>query len=207
MHFAITNVINDVEPPVQVRAALVQDPGKRGIPMNLHDFLNTKISEVIVKDVVSFPPETRLADVALSLLRNQISGAPVIDAAGKCVGVISVVDVIGADDKAAEAKARLADEFFASSDLILPVSVYEDKLESLSSELSPTADQPISNFMVTSLVTASMQDKLGRVIEKMIDAHIHRVIVTNEQGGLEGLVSTTDILAALLRQGKEQAIS
>lgn len=175
--------------------------------MSLSQLVNLKISEFMVKDVISFAPETRLGDVATALLRKQVSGAPITDGTGKCVGVISVVDVIGAQEKVTEARARFVDEFFASSDLVLPDSVYEDRLRALGGTPSPAADQPVSNFMVTDLVTVSTDDTLGCAIQKMLDAQIHRVIATDASGRLQGIVSTTDILALILREAQKPSVS
>lgn len=173
--------------------------------MNLNEFLSGSVSEVMVKDVVSYSSDTRLADVALSLLRNQISGAPIIDEGGKCVGVISVVDVIGAVEKMTAVNPRVADRFFASSDLNLPQNIYDETLQSFGSHASPAVEKPVAKFMVRKLVTATVQDTLGSVIQKMIDAHIHRVLITDADRRLLGIVSTTDILAALLREGQTGA--
>ncbi len=175
--------------------------------MGFNQFLSAKISDVMVKDVVSFAPDTRMADVAMTLLQKRISGAPVTDKEGKCLGVISVVDVIGAKEKAAQTRVRLVDEFFASADLALPVMFYKESLESLGGQTSSAADQPVSNFMITDLVTVNADDTLGSAVQKMLDAQIHRVIATDANGRLEGIVSTTDILASLLWAWKKQLAS
>jgi CBS domain-containing protein len=45
-------------------------------------------------DVVRLPEEMPLRDAARLLLKNQIGGAPVVDAQGKCVGVFSAIDCL-----------------------------------------------------------------------------------------------------------------
>ena len=40
---------------------------------------------------------------------------------------------------------------------------------------------------------------ISTVVRDLVDAHIHRVIVTDEHGVLKGIVSTIDVMAALLR--------
>ncbi len=56
--------------------------------------------------------------------------------------------------------------------------------------------------MATDLVAVEATDKLETVIQKFIDAHIHRVIVTDDLGKLIGIVSTTDVLAAILQENR-----
>lgn len=54
-------------------------------------------------DVVRLPEEMRLRDAARLLLRNQTSGAPVVDAQGKCVGVFSAMDFLRLSEVRADA--------------------------------------------------------------------------------------------------------
>jgi CBS-domain-containing membrane protein len=53
--------------------------------------------------------------------------------------------------------------------------------------------------MTTDLVTALPGTPIGDLAQRMIDAHIHRIIVTDAEGRPVGIVSSTDILAAVAR--------
>ena len=52
---------------------------------------------IMTTDVVKLSPSDSLASAADVLLREQITGAPVVEANGRCVGVLSVNDVVGAE--------------------------------------------------------------------------------------------------------------
>jgi CBS-domain-containing membrane protein len=54
--------------------------------------------------------------------------------------------------------------------------------------------------MTTDVVAATPQTRIGVLAQRMLDAHIHRVIVLDAQGRPAGVVTSTDILAALARQ-------
>jgi CBS domain-containing protein len=54
-------------------------------------------------DVVRLPQDMSLRDAARLLLQNQIGGAPVVDAQGKCVGVFSAVDFLRLSEMRADA--------------------------------------------------------------------------------------------------------
>ena len=62
----------------------------------------------MVRNVVSVSQQNKLAEVAEVLLRENISGAPVVDPSGACVGVLSASDVLSADEEAAEELQRAA---------------------------------------------------------------------------------------------------
>ena len=167
--------------------------------MKVSDWLQNQSSEVMVTKIVTLKPTEPLAQAASVFLDNQISGAPVVDDDGKCIGVLSVTDVIGAAEKVADRQAKIADQFFGKSDLILPVSVYEEELAGVRDKLTPAAEQPVQNFMVTNLVTVAESDPIEKVIRSFVNAHVHRVIVTSPEGHLRGIIGTLDVLASLLR--------
>lgn len=51
--------------------------------------------DVMTRDVVTLTPEMSLREAADVLLRYRIHGAPVVDAAGMLVGMVSVIDLVG----------------------------------------------------------------------------------------------------------------
>ena len=55
----------------------------------------------------------------------------------------------------------------------------------------------VGSFMTPDPVTATADVPIRVLARRMIDAHIHRVIVVNEQHRPVGIVSSTDLLAAL----------
>ncbi len=55
--------------------------------------------------------------------------------------------------------------------------------------------------MTTDLVTVPQAAPVKTIIQYLIDAHIHRVIVLDDDARMAGVVSTTDLLAALQRAG------
>jgi hypothetical protein len=55
----------------------------------------------------------------------------------------------------------------------------------------------VSNYMTADLVTASPETRIADLAREMMDAHIHRVIVVDSAHRPIGVVSSTDILAAV----------
>jgi CBS domain-containing protein len=168
--------------------------------MELNDWLkDTSAGDIMMLDVVTLDTDDLLAEAATVLLHQGISGAPVIDEDGVCVGVLSVSDVVAADEKVAAEQEKIADSTFWKSDLVLPMHIYEERLAQVRDKLAPAAEQPVKRFMTANLVSARENTPLGTVVQHMVDAHVHRVVILDEQKKLRGIISTMDILAALLR--------
>jgi len=51
-------------------------------------------SDVMIKDVITVTDSTPLKDVARMFVEKRITGAPVVNAAGELVGVISETDIV-----------------------------------------------------------------------------------------------------------------
>ncbi len=161
---------------------------------------STKAEHVMVRDVVTLDQESILAHGAALLLEEQISGLPVVNNEGACVGILSASDVIGSGERASLEREKIAESSFWSSNLALPSRVYADKLEAVRDKIAPAAEQPVKHFMTADLVSVGEDVRLTTVVQYMVDAHIHRVVVLDEAKRLRGIISTIDVLAAMLRE-------
>jgi CBS domain-containing protein len=169
--------------------------------MNVRDWLvNSSAQEMMVRNVRTLSPKDSLADAAGVLLHEQMSGAPVVDERGVCVGVLSASDIVGAEERVAAARQREAQSSLWHSQLALPASVYESRLAEIRDKIAPAAKQPIERFMTPDVVSVAPHTPILKVIQNMVDAHIHRVVVLDEERRLQGIISTIDVLAALLRE-------
>ena len=172
--------------------------------METHNWITqTKAGDIMVRDVVTLQPYQTLDQATGVLLREQISGAPVVDELGACVGVFSVSDILLAEEKVATQQQKIAESSFWNSNLSLPSSVYADKMAEVRDKMAPVAQQPVERFMTSDLVSVSENTSLERVVQSMVDAHVHRVLVLDAEGRLQGIISTTDVLTALLRESQQ----
>jgi CBS domain-containing protein len=50
--------------------------------------------DIMTRDVITVSPTTSVKNLAMLLIKNQISGAPVADRSGKIIGVVSESDIV-----------------------------------------------------------------------------------------------------------------
>lgn len=55
---------------------------------------SVKVRDYMTTRLVSFAPDTNVVEAMDSFLKNRISGAPVVDAEGNMVGILSEVDLM-----------------------------------------------------------------------------------------------------------------
>lgn len=140
--------------------------------------------DVMSLDVVTIPQEMSLRAAAHLLSQIQISGAPVVDAEGRCVGVVSATDFV-----------RWADEGEKATPTHRPPTPCYCAWQVL--ELEELPANQVAAYMTLDPVTVPPSTPIGKLARLMLDAHIHRVIVVDEHRRPIGIVSSTNILAAV----------
>jgi CBS domain-containing protein len=147
---------------------------------------------LLARDVMSRPVKrltasTPLVDAAAFFLRHGISGAPVVDARGRWLGVFTQRDL-----------ARHVQEGMPGA---RPPRTLESREPVLGPEGAPTEEfgrTPIRALMTRGLFTVFPDATLAEVIRTMVSNKVHRVFVIDEKSGeLEGVITTLDVLRGL----------
>ena len=146
--------------------------------------VSLKADDLMSRDLVLLPRQMSLKAAAHLLSRSHVSGAPVVDDDNRCIGVLSATDFVHCVEKGEHAEARRPHE-----------PVYYSAWQLVEAESLPT--DRVELYMTSDIVTAPPSTTMVRLGRMMLDAHVHRVIIVNKQGTPIGLVSSTDILAAL----------
>jgi CBS domain-containing protein len=55
--------------------------------------------DIMTRDIISVSPTMKVKDLAMTLIKNQISGAPVAGKDGKIVGIVSEADIVAKKGK------------------------------------------------------------------------------------------------------------
>jgi CBS domain-containing membrane protein len=157
--------------------------------------LELTAADLMSRDVVTIPWQMSLRAAAHELAQAHVSGAPVTDEQGRCVGVLSATDLVRWLERGEQASRHHfhASLCFCSDWGVLDIDV-----------LPPDA---VSRYMTADVVTATPETPVGQLARRMLDAHIHRIIVTDGRGRPAGIVSTTDILAAVAGEALRSVIS
>ena len=155
-------------------------------------------SDVMERNLISVPPGMTLADLAELLIRERVTGVPVVDANqnGAVVGIISRSDVVRFPVVARTLAELVADrekEIAAarSGDLAAPLPA--PVMENL-------AGYTVRDAMVANPLSVAPQTPLAELARLLVTRHMHRVLV-RDGSVLVGLISSLDI-ARLVAEGR-----
>ena len=143
--------------------------------------------EVMTREVIYVQNDTPLAEVAESMGGRGISGVPVLNQAGKVVGVISEKD------------------FLSRMGVTGPknfMSLVAGCLKTKGCIALPLKQQKAEDIMSSPAVTVGEDATVREIAEIFTAKNINRVVVTDKDDRLLGIVSRGDIVKATLRRGR-----
>jgi CBS domain-containing protein len=202
--------------------------------------LDLTAGELMTSDPVRLTERMPLREAARLLLQNQVSGAPVVNARGECIGVLSSSDFIrlavqsNHGGKPRSPALPITCSFqtnrraLEGDDLIccnLPYGACAVQIPHKGSngeelivcsqphcvmadcqvvEIEKLPTDAVRHYMTADPVTVPTDTSIRVLARLMIDAHIHRVIVVDEQAKPLGIVSSSDLLGALAYADENQ---
>jgi len=141
--------------------------------------------DVMSRNVQIIPETMSLPAAAGVLAREQISGAPVVDDEGHCVGVLSATDFV----RLAEKNSKSEDSLGAAR------ATFASEWEVINADALPPDE--VRAHMSLDVVTVGRGTRMQELARTMLDAHIHRVIVVDAERRPIGIVTSTDVLGAV----------
>lgn len=150
--------------------------------------LSLKVCDAMSTHVVHVSAHETMEAAAAAMVKHSITGAPVIDEQGACIGVLSAFDFVKREARYRQDPAELD---FAKHN----VAQTEDDGPR---ELTEVNDALVSANMSTGIQAISADASLLDAAREMCAGHIHRLPVLNRAGHPTGLISSLDIVAALL---------
>ena len=142
-----------------------------------------KASDIMVTDVITVTPEADVPTVATVLLTNHISGAPVVDAQGRLVGMISEGDLIR------RGEAGTAHERPWWLRLLMG-------RELLAGEFIREHSRRVGDLMTREVVSAAPDTPVADIATLLERHRIKRVPIV-EGGKVVGIVSRANLIQAL----------
>lgn len=152
-------------------------------------FTVSTAAELMTGNPLSVRRSLTLAQAAKFLSDQGVSAAPVIDEAGRPVGVISRTDLVRFDAAAGATTAKSLE--FVDDGVLTHVK------EKTVPVTPASADTPVSAVMTPLVLSVAQETPAADVVRKLVQHRVHRVFVTDGSGVLVGVISSLDLLSHL----------
>ena len=148
-----------------------------------------KATDIMTTEVITISPDTEIAQAAKLLLKNRINGVPVIDDAGKLVGILCQSDLI------IQQKNIPIPSLFTLLDGFIPLT----SSKKLYKEVEKIAATRVADAMTSDPVTLNPDTGIEEVAALMVEKSYHTLPVV-EAGKLVGIVGKEDVLSTLINE-------
>ncbi len=151
--------------------------------------------DLMTSKVLTVPPSMTLLALERFLIEHKITGAPVVDRAGKVIGVVSRSDIVKqlvVEDSVAgylvdyQTDAGMLGNLDAEGEVSLEASISSDSMRR----------QTVDDVMIVDVICVRADATLQEIAGLMKRRHIHRLIVTEDNVPI-GIVSSLDLVARI----------
>jgi CBS domain-containing protein len=148
-------------------------------------------SDLMNPGVLTVREDMTVKELASFLLEHEISGAPVADATGRLVGVVSMADIAAAASGEDRAGGEEGSSFFGPA---WDDGLDEEDMEELHLDLDGLRVDKIMNPKIYSVREDATVSEIASL---MLKGHLHRLLVTREDRAV-GIITTSDLLGLLV---------
>jgi CBS domain-containing protein len=139
--------------------------------------------QIMTRPVITVSPETRIVEAANIMLQRHVSGLPVVDAAGKLVGIVSEGDLIRRPEIGTQKKRARWLGFLTGPGKLAEDFVHEQ-------------GRKVGEVMTSSPLTVAEDTTLADIADLMENNNIKRLPVMRGDA-LVGIVSRANLLQAV----------
>lgn len=145
------------------------------------------IADIMSRDPITVRPDTPLSQAIQILAERKISGLPVVDEAGKMVGVISETDLMW----------REAEVTPPAYIMLLDSVIYLENPGRYERELHKALGQTVGEVMTKNVTTIQATDPVQKAAQILLHKDIRRLPVVDTEGHLLGIVTRGDIIRVM----------
>jgi len=146
-------------------------------------------AELMTPGPLSLRDDATLTEAIAFLADKGFSAAPVIDAAGKPIGVISRTDIV-VHERQEVARGAGVHDYYGRSDL----TTDPEAAAPLTGTVAPIR---VRDLMTPAIFSVTPEVSARQVAEQLVALNVHRLFVVDRTGVLVGVVTALDVLRFL----------
>lgn len=143
-------------------------------------------ADLMTPNPLSIRQNATVKEAAAFLTDRGISAAPVIDNAGRAVGVLSRADIVVHHRQ----ETQFVPEFYQRIDL----AAHADEPFAEGFQVENVDRSQVRDIMTPLVLAVSLNDTARKVVTRMLDEKVHRLFVVDGSDVLVGVISALDVL-------------
>ena len=143
------------------------------------------VKDIMTKNVITIDENATVGELSKLLIKNKISGVPVVDDNNNLVGIATDADII-----------------IQESDLPLPLSFSHAFLQKYESYVKSTKEYlktKVENIMTKGLKTIYEDATITKAVNIIINNDINRIPVVDKNNRLKGIITRADIIKFMIK--------
>lgn len=148
-------------------------------------------SDIMSRDLLTVSPNDKLAEALQLMVENHVTGLPVIDGKGCCLGVISATDILTYEQSHADEAEEVNEDRTSYFD---PELGQWESLRASAFALEHFGHVPVNEVMTSKVVSVHGDTSVGDLARLMVEQEVHRIVVVDRTQHLLGAVSAIDIV-------------
>ncbi len=153
--------------------------------------LSLRVADVMAKNVLHVSENDTMEQAAVKMVGRDVSGAPVVNEMQQCVGVLSATDFL---------RFQVCGEAVAASG---DHHVLEHRSPESPFQINERSVDHVGRHMSAAVQAIAADESLLKAAREMCAAHVHRLPVLDSTGAVIGLISSLDIVAAVVHAVEE----
>lgn len=147
--------------------------------------------DIMTKKVITINKNASIGELSELLIKNKISGVPVVDNDGKLVGIATEGDIM----------VQNADLHFPRYFKLLDSIIYLESLGNFKRNLRKYLATRVEDIMTEKVRVVKKDTLVNKIADIMIENNINRVPVVGERGSLVGIITRADIVKSMAKRG------
>ncbi len=144
--------------------------------------------DIMVKKVITINKNASVEELSELLIKNKISGVPVVDDSSKLVGIATEGDLIVKD----------ADLHFPRYFKLLDSIIYLESLNKFKRNLRKYLGTKVEDVMTSKVKVVKKDTPVNVIANIMIKNNVNRAPVLDNDGNLVGIITRADIVKSMI---------
>jgi CBS-domain-containing membrane protein len=145
--------------------------------------LSLRVADLMARELLEVSAHDTMQQAATAFAEREVSGAPVVDETGRCVGVLTSGDFSRRESLRSQSNDEQHQLVGGANEPL--------HIESIDGDL-------VARFMSAAVQTVAADASLVQAAKIMDAQHIHRLVVIDAKGFPVGMLSSMDVVAAVV---------